>query len=255
MDSSPMRASAIEFRLRIAIHLAIYLLGFWAPWDYWLHLDGTGPNAHLWGTLSALLAKSGAVDIGSAFDLILAAGILCAALGAGLRTWGGTYLGAAVVQDGAILAERVVSDGPYRYVRNPLYLGTMMHTLALALLMPASGACFAIVMIGFFQIRLILAEESFLGTKLGEAYFAYCAKVPRLLPALRPRVAAGGMRPRWMQAAVGEIYMWGVAGSFAVLGWRYNAFLLTKCVVISLGVSLVARAFPLSAEASSSPAS
>jgi hypothetical protein len=58
-----------------------------------------------------------------------------------------------------------------------------------------------------------------------------------------------------MQAAVGEIYMWGVAGSFAVLGWRYNAFLLTKCVVISLGVSLVARAFPLSAEASSSPAS
>jgi len=28
-----------------------------------------------------------------------------------------------------------------------------------------------------------------------------------------------------------------------VVGWRYNAFLLIKCVVVSLGVSLVARAF------------
>jgi uncharacterized membrane protein len=40
-----------------------------------------------------------------------------------------------------------------------------------------------------------------------------------------------------------EIMMWGVTVSFAVLGWRYNAFLLTKCVLVWLGVSLVVRAF------------
>ena len=45
------------------------------------------------------------------------------------------------------------------------------------------------------------------------------------------------------QAVLGEIYMWGVAGSFAIAGWRYDAVLLMKCVVVSLGVSLVARAF------------
>jgi hypothetical protein len=39
--------------------------------------------------------------------------------------------------------------------------------------------------------------------------------------------------------------MWGVTASFAVLGWRYNAFLLTKCVLVSLGVSLVVRAFQM----------
>jgi hypothetical protein len=40
-----------------------------------------------------------------------------------------------------------------------------------------------------------------------------------------------------------EIYAIGVALSFAVFGWRYNAFLLTKCVLVCFGVSLVARAF------------
>jgi hypothetical protein len=139
--------------------------------------------------------------------------------------------------------EGVVAAGPYRYVRNPLYLGTFAHTFALALLMPPSGAIFCIVAIGLMQLRLILAEEPFLTTKLGEPYLAYCAKVPRLIPALTPRVPASTIQPAWPTAFLGEIYMWGVVISFAVLGWRYNSILLTKAVLISLGISLIARAF------------
>ncbi len=37
--------------------------------------------------------------------------------------------------------------------------------------------------------------------------------------------------------------MWGVFVSFAVLGWRYNSVLIIKGVLISLGVSLIVRAF------------
>jgi len=59
--------------------------------------------------------------------------------------------------------------GPYRHLRNPLYLGAWVNTLAVALLMPASGAVFTIVLIVLFQMRLILAEESFLGGKQGGA--------------------------------------------------------------------------------------
>jgi len=33
-----------------------------------------------------------------------------------------------------------------------------------------------------------------------------------------------------------------VALCFAIFGWRYNATLLTRCVLIALGVSLVTRA-------------
>jgi hypothetical protein len=139
--------------------------------------------------------------------------------------------------------EGVIAAGPYRYVRNPLYLGNLIHTLALALLMPPSGAIFCILAISVFQLRLIAAEESFLTSKVGEPYLAYCAKVPRLIPALTPRVPASTAEPKWPLAFLGEIYMWGVFATFAILGWRYNSILLIKGVLISLGLSLIVRAF------------
>jgi hypothetical protein len=37
--------------------------------------------------------------------------------------------------------------------------------------------------------------------------------------------------------------MWGVVVTFAALGWRYNSILLIKGVLISLGLSLIVRAF------------
>jgi hypothetical protein len=140
-------------------------------------------------------------------------------------------------------SEGVVAAGPYRYLRNPLYLGIFLHTFALALLMPPSGAIFCIGAIGLFQLRLIAGEESFLTAKLGEPYLAYCTKVPRLIPAITPRIPSSATRPTWPTAFLGETYMWGVVVSIAVFGWRYNATLLTKGVLISLGLSLIVRAF------------
>jgi protein-S-isoprenylcysteine O-methyltransferase Ste14 len=240
-----MKATAVEYRFRFLIHAVIYTLGFWAPWNYAVHLDPSGPNAHTWGVLAALLSKYGVMGmgIGTAFEALLVVGTLCAAAAAWLRTWGAAYLSSSVVKDGGMHGDGVVADGPYRYVRNPLYIGTFLHTLALALLMPISGAVFAIIAIGLFQVRLILREEPFLTDRLGASYAAYCAKVPRLLPALRPQVPASGQEAVWGQAVLGEVYFWGVAGSFAIAGWWYNALLLMQCVLVSLGLSLVARAF------------
>lgn len=241
-----MGSSALEFRLRYWIHALIYTLGFVAPWNYVFHTDATGPNAHAWGVVSAALAKSGILSIGAAFDLLLALGIACAVGGALLRTWGSAYLGADVVADGQMHtgngAAGIVAAGPYRFLRNPLYLGTFLHTFALALLMPLSGALFAIVAIGVMQVRLILGEEAFLTGKLGAAYTAYRAVVPRIVPAFKTHVASSGLMPRWPQAALGELYFWGVAASFAAAGWHYNASLLTQCVVVSFGAGLVAKA-------------
>ena len=238
-----MKATAFEFRLRLWIFIVIYVLGFVAPWDFALHLDGTGPNAHVWARLAVLLSRNGAMTIAAAFNAVLIAGIVCAGLGAWMRTWGAAYLGVDVTGDTKLRGDGVVADGPYRYLRNPLYVGNWIETLALAMLMPASGAIFTVVAITVFQIRLILLEEAFLGGKLGEPYVDYCAKVPRLLPALRARVAGSGARPRWARAAVAEIFMWGVTASFAVLGWRYDATLLIQCVLVWLGVSIVVHAF------------
>lgn len=234
-----MKASALEFRLRYLIHIVIYCLGFTTPWNYWLHLD----TVRTWQWLAAWLSRTKWLSFSAATISVLVAGIALALLAALLRTWAAAYLGSGVVKDSSMHGDLVVATGPYRYLRNPLYLGTFIHTLALSLLMLPSGAIFSIVMIALVQWRLIGGEEAFLSAKLGDAYNAYREKVPRILPALRARVAASAVAPRWGSAVLGELYMWGVVISFAALGWRYNSMLIIQGVVISLGLSLVARAF------------
>ena len=234
-----MIATAIEFRLRYVIFLVLWVLGFTSPWDRLLHLD----SIRTWQFLAAWPARSGWMSFSAATLAVLIVGILCAFLAAALRTWAAAYLGAFLTHDNAMHGDRIVSAGPYRYLRNPLYLGAFLHTLALALLMPPSGAIFCILAIGLFEGHLIAGEERFLTAKLGESYLAYCAKVPRILPSVARRIAASTLRPHWPAAFLGEIYFWGAGLSFAALGWRYNSVLIIQGVIISLGVSFIARAF------------
>ncbi len=208
-----MKATALEFRLRYLIHTIVYVLGFLAPWDRLLHLDR---DRTAWLLLAAWPASNHWLNFTAATVTLLIIGILCALAAASLRTWAAAYLDSSIVK---------------------------AHTLALALLMPPSGAVFCIVLSGLFQLRLIAGEEAYLTGKLGELYLAYRAKVPALLPALTPRVPASPTQPKWSQAFLGEIYFWGVFLAFVIAGWRYNAFLIIQGVLISLGVSLVARAF------------
>lgn len=249
-----MKATALEYRMRYLLHAIIYALGFIAPWNYALHLDPAGTNAHVWGLLAVNLSQLHIATLSNAFNMLLVLGILFALAAAGLRTWGSAYLGSDVVQDGAMhvpmsptpfagaAMPEVLTAGPFRHVRNPLYLGTFLHTFALALLMPRSGAIFAIVVTGLLQVRLILAEESYLTAKLGEPYQTYCLNVSRLLPRLRTSLPSSGQKARWPQAFLGEVYMWIVALSMAIAGWRYNASLLIQCVLVAFGVSLVVKA-------------
>lgn len=108
--------------------------------------------------------------------------------------------------------------------------------------MPTVSAAVTLVLLAVFLLRLILGEEAFLASRLGEPYRAYCKAVPRLVPSLRPRIAAGGRKPHWGDALLGEILPLGVLVSFAALSWQYDSELLIRAVLISFGISLVARA-------------
>lgn len=235
-----MKVSAVIFRIRFWIHATIFVLGFNAPWDYWLHLrlDADGST---WLLLSTWLTRNGWTSFTGGTVAVLVFGTLCALLSAFLRSWAAAYLGVATVHSSSMHGDAVMAAGPYRYLRNPLYLGIIIHSLALALLMPPSGAIFTIIAIIAMQLVLIAGEEPFLTAKLGEAYIAYKARVPRLLPSLRPRVPQSDEQPDWRLGFIGEIYFWGVVITFLALGWKYNAFLITKGVIISAGVSLIAR--------------
>jgi len=242
-----VKATPFEFRYRFWILLTIFALAFTAPWNYALHLDGAGPNTHVWGQLAIALSRSG-MNIAAAFRLLLIVGTVLAFAGAALRTWASAYMSTDVVRGGEMRGEALVTDGPYRFVRNPLYLGSWLNALALSLLMPASGAIFMLIVFTAYLLRLVLQEEKYLAAELGQPYADHRARVPRLLPAVRPKIAASRVGPKWGRAVVAEIFLWGVAISFAAVGWQYNAHLLIQCMLVSLGLSLIVRGFFMSGD-------
>jgi protein-S-isoprenylcysteine O-methyltransferase Ste14 len=80
---------------------------------------------------------------------------------------------------------RLVTQGPYRFVRNPMYIGVGLG-LAGAALMDESLALFGYVVLFFVASHLFIVwyEEPTLHRLFGRAYASYCAQVRRW----RPRV-------------------------------------------------------------------
>jgi protein-S-isoprenylcysteine O-methyltransferase Ste14 len=240
-----MKATRFEFRFRFPIILAIYALGFWAPWTQLFARIGpsAAPTAWLW--LSVWLARVHVLPLDQATLVVTTVAVVFMCGGAALRVWGAAYLGTSIVHSGAMHGDAVIAGGPYRFVRNPLYLGSMAPALGISILMPPSGAVFFLIAIVVFYFRLILGEEDYLAARLGFSYQEYCRQVPRLLPRLTPgplpRVAAPGVRPAWLQALLGETFAVGAALCMTVLAWRYQPELLDRALLVCLGLSLIAR--------------
>jgi len=234
-----MQASRFEYKYRFILHGVIYLLAFQAPWNNSLNLT----DESTWLLTANMLWRHHLLSFMDAANLILVVALVFMALAAWLRTWGSAYVGASVVHSDSMHGDAMLADGPYRRTRNPLYLGTLLHTIGLAILMTPSGAVFAIALIWIFQIRLALAEEAFLTARFGQPYLDYKATVPRFLPSLRARVAAPGQQPHWLQAMIGELYFIGAFLVVAIFGWNFNAQLLRRGILITLGVWLIVRAF------------
>ena len=67
--------------------------------------------------------------------------------------------------------------------------------------------------------RLIGREEPYLLQRQGVAYDAYCERVPRLIPRLRPAVIGSGSKADWLQGLLSEIYVVGAMLTLATVGW------------------------------------
>ncbi len=196
-----MRASAIEFRLRVLIHTVLVVLGFWSPWiEYW----NLGRRISLLEWLALELSRLGVVSFAYATPIVIIFATLIAALSVWLRIWGTAYLDPGIVHAASMNAGKVMASGPYRYVRNPLYLGVIFMVAAMAFAMPVSGAVLVLILVPLFDLRLILGEEKFLGNKLGAPYQAYLQSVPRLIPRLRAKLPAGPRTAHWMRSIFAE---------------------------------------------------
>lgn len=164
----------------------------------------------------------------------IGAGLVIA--GATLRTWAAAFLQSQVLHDRQLRSETLVADGPYRWVRNPLYLGGLFVAGGVGLIASRLG-CFLLVRgLLVFGYRLIGREEAGLLSSQGPTYGAYCAAVPRLFPRLLPKVARAGQKPLWNQALIGESWMWALVAvvvCYAVTLKIATAYGIAGAVVLS----------------------
>lgn len=191
-----MKASEFEFRHRSVLNL----IHFWISFQLYSfdHTNIVWAFVH-WDTPQG--AQRARIIFGFAALLL--------AFAAGIRTWAAAYLRSAVVHDTALHTDALVADGPYRHVRNPLYLGTFCMTLGMGFLASRVGFVFLVAGAAIRILRLIGREQSELASHQGESYLEFCSRVPSFIPSLSPRLPASGRNPEWGQAFRGEATMWG----------------------------------------------
>lgn len=171
----------------------------------------------VYALLAALLAFARPTPLG------VTIGFAVAATGEILRFWAAGHL---------VKTSQLVTSGPYRYTRNPLYLGRLLiftgicvmarlpHGLNWVVLFLGYAAFF-----GYYLPRKERVEPARLLAAHGDAYSRYRLAVPAFFPAFRPfpeQVSAGWSSDRMLR----NREHWMMVGLLAVslfLLWRSYA--------------------------------
>jgi protein-S-isoprenylcysteine O-methyltransferase Ste14 len=107
--------------------------------------------------------------------------------GLALHFWGSATLARGELRDDAAAP---VMDGPFRYVRNPIYLAGITMLLGVGLLYSpyrVVDLVMPLLLLLYFHVALVRFEEPELKRRFGERYSEYCQRVPRWLPIPRPQ--------------------------------------------------------------------
>jgi protein-S-isoprenylcysteine O-methyltransferase Ste14 len=82
----------------------------------------------------------------------------------------------------AVPPERIVRAGPYRFVRNPMYLGHLVFFAGLALVLGSWVAAAVLAFHAFWFDRRVREDEAHLARLFGDSYREYCRDVKRWIP-------------------------------------------------------------------------
>lgn len=79
-------------------------------------------------------------------------------------------------------ASRIVSHGPYRFTRNPMYSGLTLVYVGITAILASWWPLLLLPVVLLTVFQLVIArEEAYLRSAFGEEYAAYCAHVRRWL--------------------------------------------------------------------------
>jgi protein-S-isoprenylcysteine O-methyltransferase Ste14 len=126
---------------------------------------------------------------------LLAVGAALAAAGGALAVW--CVVTFALAGKGTPAPfdppRRLVARGPYRFLRNPMYLGADAALLGAALVYRSLAlAAYAAGFLLVVHLFVLWYEEPTLRAAFGEDYDAYCRDVHRWFPRWRPTPPARG---------------------------------------------------------------
>jgi protein-S-isoprenylcysteine O-methyltransferase Ste14 len=107
----------------------------------------------------------------------LAAGTPLALVGLWLRSWAAGHL--RKDQD-------LITSGPYRWLRNPLYLGTLLAVAGCAFAAARLSIAAIAFLLFFLVYQPVIEQEQRHLRSLFPAYDEYARRIPSLLPSLNP---------------------------------------------------------------------
>ena len=140
------------------VFVAGFLLGWWLNTRLEFAIDGQGA-----GTVQTVAGLAG-----------LAAGL-------GLMFWGvGTFIMARTAVVPTRAARTLVMRGPYRFTRNPMYLGMACAYVGLSALLNQAWPLLLLPLVLLtLQVAVIGREERHLRAVFGAQYDDYCRRVRR----------------------------------------------------------------------------
>lgn len=163
------------FSEMFGVPLTIYLL---AP-ALGLPASTFGMNeSHLW---AYALDRLGLVPLHEGVYAVMAVSIVLIAAGMSLVAtgWVTVYRG----------RERLVTEGLYRWLRHPQYLGLILIVLGFNIMWPTLPTLLMAPVLIVMYIRLARREDHELAARFGEAFWEYAARTPGFLPWGRRRVS------------------------------------------------------------------
>ena len=137
---------------------------------------GTGFVLQWWLPLALVAAPGKAAPVRYAGYALIVLGIALAGAAIGMFRQAGTS------PNPTRPTTALVATGPYRFTRNPMYLGLALVHAGIALAADALWPLVALApVLAVIRYRVIAREEAYMAKKFGAAYADYCGRVRRWL--------------------------------------------------------------------------
>ena len=110
-------------------------------------------------------------------------GAVATVAGIGFAVWARIRIGSNWSSDVTLKRDHeLVVEGPYRWVRHPIYTGILVALAGTGLAVGEWRAALAVVLAGVAYWRKLTIEEAAMRRQFGEAYVRYAERVPALIP-------------------------------------------------------------------------